>query len=269
LFLCAGAWFLTREVTIVFVLAAAIFAFWFIALPWGFWNFNLRYIFLAAFLGAAYHGGRWLFMTVAIEAIFAAEIWRRLRPRKRDWIDVKFPLAGRNYYIAHGGTWVVLNHHARVASQKFALDILKLDRFGWMNGAVRAGASYRELIYDDVVLSPCDGTVTAAIDGLPELPVGEQDRKNIAGNHVVIRAGDKDVYVGLAHLKNGSVCVRSGDEVRAGQIIGRVGNSGNTTLPHLHIHAKRGGDPSSMLDGEGVPMRFFGRWLARNSLVRT
>ncbi|MGI9182408.1 MAG: hypothetical protein ACR2H9_18165 [Longimicrobiaceae bacterium] len=50
--------------------------------------------------------------------------------------------------------------------------------------------------------------------------------------------------------------------------LGRVGNSGNTTQPHLHIHGERGGTATSILDGEGVPIRFDGHFLVRNSLVR-
>jgi murein DD-endopeptidase MepM/ murein hydrolase activator NlpD len=74
--------------------------------------------------------------------------------------------------------------------------------------------------------------------------------------------------VGMAHLMQGSVLVKIGDRVTAGQTLARVGNSGNTSEPHLHIHAKHGGRPESMLDGEGVPIRFGGRWLIRNSLIR-
>jgi murein DD-endopeptidase MepM/ murein hydrolase activator NlpD len=93
------------------------------------------------------------------------------------------------------------------------------------------------------------------------------DKKNVAGNHIVIRCDDSEVYVGLAHLMQGSVLVKAGDRVTVGQALARVGNSGNTSEPHLHIHAKRGGEPESMLD-EGVPMRFGGRWLIRNSVIR-
>jgi hypothetical protein len=267
LFLCVGAWFLTREVLVVFVFAAAIFAFWFAALPWGFWNFYLRYVYLVAFLSAAYHGGRWLFIGITVIAIVAGEIWRRRRPRAIEWIELQFPLAGETYYVAHGGNSKILNHHYRVASQKFALDILKLNRFGWSSGEPLPKSRYSACIYDEPVLCPCDGVVTAAVDGFPDLDIGVRDSQHPAGNHVVVRYGDADIYVGLAHLKNGSVCVRAGDTVRAGQIVGRVGNSGNTSEPHLHIHAKRGGNPASMLDGEGVPMRFSGRWFVRNSVV--
>jgi murein DD-endopeptidase MepM/ murein hydrolase activator NlpD len=93
------------------------------------------------------------------------------------------------------------------------------------------------------------------------------DSKNIARNYVVIRLDAKDICVGLAHLQQGSVSIKLGERVQPGQLIARVGNSGNTTEPHLHIHAKRGGRPNSMLDGEGVPMCFGGRWFIRNSIL--
>jgi murein DD-endopeptidase MepM/ murein hydrolase activator NlpD len=74
--------------------------------------------------------------------------------------------------------------------------------------------------------------------------------------------------MGMAHLMQGSVLVKTGDRVIVGQTLARVGNSGNTREPYLHIHAKCGGKPESMLDGEGVPIWFDGRWLIRNSLIR-
>ncbi len=269
--LCAAVWFVAREAWVVFAFTVALFSFWSAALPWGFWNFYLRYIFSAVFLVGAYHSGRWFFIGIAVVCIVSAERWRRSRPVRlweQEWIDLTFPLAGGTYYIAQGGNSTLLNHHFRVPSQKFALDILKLNRFGWSTGESPLESRYSTCIYDEPVLCPCDGVVTAAADGFPDLDIGVRDSQRPAGNHVVVRYGNADIYVGLAHLKNGSVSVRAGDVVRAGQIIGRVGNSGNTSQPHLHIHAKREGDPASMLDGEGVPMRFSGRWLVRNSVVR-
>src|SRR5207245_828660 len=97
---------------------------------------------------------------------------------------------------------------------------------------------------------------------------GEMDRTNVAGNFVLIQADGTEAYVVVAHLMQGTVVVRRGDHVSVGQRLGMVGNSGNTSEPHVHIHAKRGGKPDSVVDGEGVRMRFGGRWLVRNSLVR-
>ncbi|MEZ7171746.1 M23 family metallopeptidase [Sporosarcina sp. OR05] len=65
----------------------------------------------------------------------------------------------------------------------------------------------------------------------------------------------------MAHMKEGSVAVAKGDTVTTGQLLGKVGNSGNTSEPHLHIHAE--------LDGKGVPLTFDGRFLVRNQLVKT
>lgn len=68
-------------------------------------------------------------------------------------------------------------------------------------------------------------------------------------------------------MRQGSVAVREGDAVTTGQLIGAVGNSGNTTEPHLHIHAVRA-ETDNSISGTGVPIFFHGRFLVRNSVVR-
>ncbi len=271
-------WFLAPKNWILAAFIGLFFGFWTSALPRGFLNINLRVAYVILFLGSAYHAGRWLFLGIGIACIAGEEVWRVWPLRDPSPIELKFPLAGAAYYVAQGGKTIFLNHHFRNISQKYALDILKLNKWGGVNAARRADAGYAAMIFDEPIFSPCDGTVTVAVDGFPDLPVGERDTEHVAGNFIVIRCNGlyvdgvsidgAEIYVGLAHLKSGSVCVKPGDVVRADQMIGRVGNSGNTTLPHLHIHAKRGGNPANMLDGQGVPMKFGGRWLARNSVVR-
>jgi hypothetical protein len=64
-----------------------------------------------------------------------------------------------------------------------------------------------------------------------------------------------------------STVVRLEDEVRTGEKIGLVGNSGNSTEPHLHIHARSVDASASLNEGDGVPLLFDGRFLVRNSLV--
>jgi murein DD-endopeptidase MepM/ murein hydrolase activator NlpD len=144
------------------------------------------------------------------------------------------------------------------------LDIVKLNALGNRARGIAPADLEKYAIFGVPVYSPCEGTVVRAEDGHPDLAPPERDREHLAGNHVVIRTGD--VKVLLAHLEKGSVAVKTGDEVVPGQEIGRVGNSGNTSQPHLHIHAERGGSPDSILDGQGVPMRFGDRFLVRNSL---
>jgi murein DD-endopeptidase MepM/ murein hydrolase activator NlpD len=148
-----------------------------------------------------------------------------------------------------------VNNHHPVRSQQFALDIVELGPLGYRATGLmpRDLASYA--IYGRAVLSPCDGTVLEAVGSLPDLPIGERDSSQPAGNHVVIRC--HGVRVELAHLQRASVRVTAGDAVRAGTPLGLVGNSGNTSEPHLHVHADTDG-------GEGVPMTFDGRFLIRN-----
>lgn len=74
----------------------------------------------------------------------------------------------------------------------------------------------------------------------------------ILGNHVVIR-GDDGVYALLAHLQRGSLRVRPGDTIRAGQLIGHCGNSGNSSEPHVHAQLM---DRKSSLQAIGLPMTF-------------
>lgn len=59
-------------------------------------------------------------------------------------------------------------------------------------------------------------------------------------------------------MQKGSIVVKEGDEIKTGQALGKVGNSGNTSEPHLHIHAEK--------DGLGVPITFNNRFLVRNSV---
>jgi hypothetical protein len=173
-------------------------------------------------------------------------------------IDLQFPLRNGSYLIGHGGSDTAANMHGYDRTQRYALDILQLNSFGR-----RAHGLYpRELaayeIFGATVVSPCNGTVVAAVDGLPDNIPPVRDEKRKEGNHVIVRCGNANVT--LAHLQKGSVIARPNTPIAAGAILGKVGNSGNTTEPHLHIHADR--------NGEAVPARFDGRWLVRNAIVQ-
>ena len=91
------------------------------------------------------------------------------------------------------------------------------------------------------------------------------DKEHPLGNCIIIQpAAQQNVRVVLAHLMHHSITVQSGSVVQAGEIIGRIGNSGNTTEPHLHIHAQK------MEQGKlkGVPLKVAGRHVMRNSVIR-
>ena len=67
----------------------------------------------------------------------------------------------------------------------------------------------------------------------------------LAGNHVVLRASDamaRDAHAVLAHMSTGSIATSPGQRVVAGDVLGRVGHTGNSTAPHLHFQLMDGPD---------------------------
>jgi murein DD-endopeptidase MepM/ murein hydrolase activator NlpD len=99
------------------------------------------------------------------------------------------------------------------------------------------------------------GVVVSTGDGLPDQPPGQLPDpasitlQTVDGNHVVIEIG-RGLFVFYAHLKKGSLTVRTGDRVPAGKELGRLGNSGNTSAPHLHLQVMNGPSP---LGSTGLP----------------
>jgi murein DD-endopeptidase MepM/ murein hydrolase activator NlpD len=87
------------------------------------------------------------------------------------------------------------------------------------------------------VLAPADGTVTYVLDGRPDQQTGSVDERYPSGNQLVIDIGGGH-HLMMGHLREGSIKVNVGERVREGQQIARVGNSGNTSAPHIHIQAQ-------------------------------
>lgn len=139
-------------------------------------------------------------------------------------------------FVMQGGDTRNVNHHMVAHSQEFGVD------FTVVGGSVgrelsRAPGTHVEDFYcwNSVVLSPVAGRVVESADSLPDNAIGTKDGDHPLGNHVVIRQRDRYLYV--AHLRQHSLRVKTGDNVAAGQAIGRCGNSGNSDYPHIHVHA--------------------------------
>jgi hypothetical protein len=163
--------------------------------------------------------------------------------------ELRLPFDGA-WYVLWGGRTLADNRHAGDAAQRFAMDVL-VRRDGRSHaGDPGVPASYH--CWDRPILAPADGVVVRAVDGLPDQRIGERDPANPAGNHVVIDFGHGE-YGFLAHLRRGSVAVAAGDRVAAGAPIGRCGNSGNSSEPHLHFHLQTTPDLGR---GDGLPAQF-------------
>ena len=181
-------------------------------------------------------------------------------------VELASPLRDGRFVVGHGGASRSINAHARVPIQKYALDIVGYNLLGMRHSFSAADHGLEAYaIFGHPLYAPCDGRVLVTVDGLEDLPIGSTDRDNLAGNHVVIEC--KGVEVVLAHLRKGSVRVSAGQEVSTETVLGEVGNSGNTSEPHLHLHAERGGPRGIILDGEPVPMLIDGRFLVRGDTL--
>ena len=92
--------------------------------------------------------------------------------------------------------------------------------------------------------------------------------QHLLGNHVMVRAAGRGAADGpvavLAHLRRGSPVVQAGERVRAGQVLGQCGNSGNSSDPHVHFQLMDGPDITT---AKGVP--FTWRYLDEEGAVRT
>lgn len=179
-------------------------------------------------------------------------------------VQLAFPLKNGTYYVGQGGNSPVINYHNDHPTQRYALDIVQLNILGTRANGLYPQSLTNYAIFGETLYSPCDGTISETVNDLPDLIPPAADDQNLAGNHILISCKGADVV--MAHLLQGSVTVRSGESVTAGQAIAKIGNSGNTSEPHLHIHARKANTGSSVLDGEAVPMTFDGRFLVRNSL---
>ena len=189
-------------------------------------------------------------------------------------VDLASPLGPGSYLIANGGSAPLVNAHAAWLDQTipahqpyrgiaYGVDIVAIDGWGMHANGVMPVNPHNYVIFGRSVVSPCAGIVVVAVDGLPDMRVPEVDRNHLAGNHVILRCALADILLG--HFHKGSVRVHVGQRLNTGDPIAQVGNSGNTSEPHLHINAQKPGTPQAPFSGAPIPIRIDGRYLVRNS----
>ena len=155
---------------------------------------------------------------------------------------------------------VLFDHGQAYIAQRYAIDWVKYhvvngEGITW-SGPEDKNSSY--LCYDAPIFSVAGGRVVDALDGIPEnVPHSGKVAINVnfanaAGNHLVVDIG-YGLYALYAHMRPGTLKVKAGDLVTAGELLGHVGNTGNSTEPHLHMHID---NQPSFLAGQGVPYEF-------------
>lgn len=176
-------------------------------------------------------------------------------------VVISAPLVGGHWLAGNGPSNTSPHRRAlipvdgrAVISQRFAIDWVKLgDDAKTYHGDPLDNRNY--YAYGVNALAVADGIVTEVKDGIPQNIPGENSRavpitlETVGGNHVILNIGNGR-YAFYAHLQPGSIRVKVGDKVHRGQVLGLVGNSGNSTEPHLHFHIS---NASSRLGSEGLP----------------
>jgi hypothetical protein len=172
--------------------------------------------------------------------------------RGGDWLAANGP----SNTSTHRRALLVVNGTPRIA-QRLAIDWIKLGPGGRLAHDDRS-RNENWFAYGEEVLAVADGTVVATKDGIPEnVPLTDKRAvpitlDTIAGNLIVLDIGNGR-YATFAHLIPKSLRVSVGAKVRRGQVIGLLGNSGNSDAPHLHFHITDGPSP---MGSEGVPYVF-------------
>ncbi len=171
------------------------------------------------------------------------------------------PLRGGNWLAANGPGNSSGHRRALIPvdgvpaiAQRYAIDYVMVDTgFKTFGGDRLKNESY--FAEDADALAVGDGVVSAVKDSIPENVPGATSRavpitlETVGGNHVILDLGNGR-YAFYAHLRPGSITVKKGDRVKRGAVLGKVGNSGNSTEPHLHFHLA---DYNSPLGAEGIP----------------
>lgn len=175
------------------------------------------------------------------------------------------PVTGTNWLADDGPSNDPENHHRRgifvfqgraLISRRYAIDWQQSQSGKTFSGDASDNRSYNA--YGKPVLAVADSTVVAVRDGLPDnvprhngefSPAVEITPDTVFGNHIVLDLGGQQ-FATYCHLQPGSVHVKVGDHVRRGQVLAKIGDSGDARQPHVHFQVQTSSDP---LAGEGVP----------------
>src|SRR5699024_7930062 len=136
------------------------------------------------------------------------------------------------WFVFWGGTNEFINYHYPHENQRYAYDLLITKDGKSHRGAGRRNEDY--YAYGKEIHAPTTSKVVQVMDQLTDQFPGEMNENNPEGNFIIIQHAMNE-YSMLAHLKERSIVVSEGESVKAGQLIGACGNSGNSSEPHLHF----------------------------------
>lgn len=152
--------------------------------------------------------------------------------------EFQFPMKGE-WFVFWGGNDVMSNYHYAHETQRYALDIIRTKEDSSYQGEAAVNENY--YAFGEPLYAAADGTVVEVKNDIPDNTPGVMNAEEPAGNVVVIDHGNGEYSI-TAHLKEGSAAVKTGDKVKQGDLIGQLGNSGNSSEAHLHFQVSDGPD---------------------------
>ncbi|MGF9697755.1 MULTISPECIES: M23 family metallopeptidase [Paenibacillus] len=152
--------------------------------------------------------------------------------------EFQFPVKGE-WFVFWGGNDVMSNYHYAHETQRYALDIVRTQENSSYQGEATANENY--YAFGEPLYAAADGKVVEIKNDIPDNTPGVMNAEEPAGNFVVIDHGSGEYSI-TAHIKEGSVAVKKGDKVKQGDLIGELGNSGNSSEAHLHFQVSDGPD---------------------------
>ncbi|MGO4730614.1 peptidoglycan DD-metalloendopeptidase family protein [Paenibacillus sp. 2KB_22] len=152
--------------------------------------------------------------------------------------EFHFPMKGE-WYVFWGGNDVLSNYHYEHETQRYALDIVRTKEQSSYQGDATVNENY--YAFGEPLYAAADGTVVDIKNDIPDNVPGVMNPEEPAGNYVVIDHGNGE-YSLTGHIKEGSVAVKKGDKLKQGDLVGELGNSGNSSEAHLHFQVSDGAD---------------------------
>jgi len=169
---------------------------------------------------------------------------------KRNKTTLQLPFK-KEWFVNWGGDDKESNrYHHEVSNQKYAFDFVIKKNNATHQGEGAQNEDY--YAFGQEIVAPADGIVVRVINNIFDNQPGTMNVEDISGNTVILKHSADEFSV-LAHFKQGSIKVKTGDKIKTGQVVGLCGNSGNSSEPHLHYHLQ---DSNDMYSGEGIKCYF-------------
>jgi murein DD-endopeptidase MepM/ murein hydrolase activator NlpD len=152
---------------------------------------------------------------------------------QRNQTKLTLPFKGE-WTVFWGGDTEESNYHVKYEAQKNAFDIIVTDEQGksYKNDGTSNADYYA---FGKKLFAPCDAEVVLVVDGVKDNKPKEVNLYFVSGNTIVLKTKNNE-YLFLAHFKQHSIAVKQGQKIKQGTFLGRCGNSGNSSEPHLHFH---------------------------------